>query len=234
MVVVVSAGAPPGDEVTPCRSASSSGCANCHHFDRGLTHPVDVTPSMRVPDWLPLTAGRMTCITCHDLETPLGTTAPARLRGDTTSGAAARMLCLACHDPQRGRPSDLHALATPAHLGSSHDELRAFGAGRPPDTESESCLACHDGALAPDVPVRTSRGAPSFARLMGGQHPIGVEQRPRSTGDTLRRPEEIDPAIRLFDGRVGCGSCHSPYAEHEDLLVMSNHRSRLCLQCHDF
>jgi predicted CXXCH cytochrome family protein len=42
----------------------------------------------------------------------------------------------------------------------------------------------------------------------------------------------MDPRIWLFEGRVGCGSCHSPFAGGEALLVMSNVGSRLCLSCH--
>jgi predicted CXXCH cytochrome family protein len=49
----------------------------------------------------------------------------------------------------------------------------------------------------------------------------------------LRPESALDRRVRLFDRRVGCGSCHSPYAEGRALLVMSNVRSRLCLSCHE-
>ncbi|MHC4317018.1 MAG: cytochrome c3 family protein [Planctomycetota bacterium] len=49
----------------------------------------------------------------------------------------------------------------------------------------------------------------------------------------LKPAASLDRRIRLFDNRVGCGSCHSPFADDEALLVMSNLRSRLCLSCHE-
>ncbi|NNK62673.1 MAG: hypothetical protein HKO98_05620 [Gemmatimonadetes bacterium] len=51
--------------------------------------------------------------------------------------------------------------------------------------------------------------------------------------DGLRHPDLVDPRIRLFDGNLGCGSCHSVYAGEPGLLVMRNERSRLCTSCHD-
>jgi predicted CXXCH cytochrome family protein len=36
----------------------------------------------------------------------------------------------------------------------------------------------------------------------------------------------------LFDGNLGCGSCHSAYSKEPHLLVMNNRGSKLCLSCH--
>jgi len=36
----------------------------------------------------------------------------------------------------------------------------------------------------------------------------------------------------LFDGKVGCLSCHNPYGDKKYSLVMENKRSGLCLACH--
>ena len=69
------------------------------------------------------------------------------------------------------------------------------------------------------------------------EHPVGVRYRRdagRRSGSPLVPLDAVDPRIRLFDDRVGCGSCHSPYSTRDDQLVMSNERSRLCLSCHDF
>jgi len=49
----------------------------------------------------------------------------------------------------------------------------------------------------------------------------------------LKPAEMLDERIRLFDSRVGCGTCHSLYSKRAALLVMSNSRSNLCLSCHD-
>jgi cytochrome c5 len=53
---------------SPDRVASDpldSRCERCHRFPHGLSHPIDVVPGV-TPKELPLEAGRMTCLTCHD------------------------------------------------------------------------------------------------------------------------------------------------------------------------
>mgnify|MGYP000943717110 CR=1 FL=1 len=67
-------------------------------------------------------------------------------------------------------------------------------------------------------------------------HPIGILMRASSRtqdGDfRLASPNRLDRRIRLFDGAVGCGSCHSVYSKERSHLVMSNRGSALCLNCH--
>jgi len=180
---------------------------------------------MVVPAHLPLTDGRVACTTCHDLQA----VDRPRLRGDGD-------LCVQCHAPWDTDRGSMHALATNrAHPESPRDDARvALDWNMGPDPESSRCLSCHDGALASpgDVRIGSATGF-TAARLIGGQHPIGVKQGPRGIGDNLRRADQVDPAIRLYDGRLGCGSCHSPYAGNEMMLVIPNDRSRLCLACHD-
>lgn len=70
---------------------------------------------------------------------------------------------------------------------------------------------------------------------MPGEHPIGVRMmagRGNLEEGELRSPTSLDPRVRLFDGRVGCGSCHSIYAPGRNKLVMPNERSALCTACH--
>jgi len=47
--------------------------------------------------------------------------------------------------------------------------------------------------------------------------------------ETYVREQEI----RLFEGRIGCGTCHDPFSKLPKQLVMSNKGSRICLACHD-
>jgi predicted CXXCH cytochrome family protein len=42
----------------------------------------------------------------------------------------------------------------------------------------------------------------------------------------------LDKNISLFDGKVGCGTCHNIYSQIRNLLVLDNARSKLCLECH--
>jgi hypothetical protein len=209
-------------------------CVSCHRIRAVLSHPVDVVPSMVVPAHLPLADGRMTCMTCHGVND----TGQAEVPGVATVEST---FCGQCHDPLGSSRADMHANAgSRAHLSWS-DGMRREGIGPSlatwgPDPESRSCLTCHDGSLASGAGLlQASAFSPGqmAARLLAN-HPIGGEQRPRGRGDSLLPPERLDPRVRLFDGRVGCGSCHSLYADHDSLLVISNQSSRLCLNCHDF
>ncbi|NQU47328.1 MAG: hypothetical protein HQ519_01670 [Planctomycetes bacterium] len=38
--------------------------------------------------------------------------------------------------------------------------------------------------------------------------------------------------IRLFQGRVGCGSCHTTYGGEKQMLAGDPKRGTLCLSCH--
>ena len=63
-------------------------CTGCHPERQGSgEHKVDISPPMAVKE-LPLRAGRMTCITCHDPHSQ----ASGMLR------KPAGELCLLCHD----------------------------------------------------------------------------------------------------------------------------------------
>ncbi|MFQ5328996.1 MAG: hypothetical protein ACE5D4_03285 [Thermodesulfobacteriota bacterium] len=97
--------------------------------------------------------------------------------------------------------------------------------GAPLDSESTRCLSCHNDS----VPYDTA-----------DHHPVGVAYSKAAT---------LNPSIQLFNGRVGCATCHVPYskADHQTLterrsaipsipdplLIMDNRRSELCQACHN-
>ncbi len=208
--------------------ASPQRCTDCHAVERDLSHPVDVIPSMTVPRDFPLINGRIACTTCHEA-------GPAHPRVEARGAllrAEPATLCAACHDRsiQDSRGSH-HASVSRAHLHRPEAGGRSRSRSEALDLESATCVSCHDGTVASLARTRPPGGP---MRALAGDHPIGVEQRRRWPDDHLRPAQAIDPRIRLFDGRVGCGSCHSPYAERAAMLVVSNDRSRLCLSCHEF
>lgn len=208
-------------------------CLRCHKFPEGTSHPVGVSAASRAPEDLPLDNGLVTCLTCHD-DRALdehgrgGSVSDPMLRRDPV----AEGLCISCHEP-RSRSFSPHA----SGIGFAHGKSQvrsASGAHNGLDPESQSCMSCHDGIAASDAgnhkPVRLGLDAPT-------DHPIGVElaTRNRGTPDEVRfiPPNRLDPRIRLFDRKVGCGSCHSVYEPRENHLVVTNEGSRLCLSCHD-
>ncbi|MCL4537222.1 MAG: cytochrome c3 family protein, partial [Nitrospirae bacterium] len=66
----------------------------------------------------------------------------------------------------------------------------------------------------------------------GVSHPIGTDYMKAYRKGRLKHPSSINPAIRLFNGRLGCGSCHNMYSREKKHLVTSNKGSALCLSCH--
>ncbi len=221
-------------------------CENCHVTDTGFSHPVEVSPSMQIPAELPLVDGRVTCITCHD-NNSASAHSQARLDGSAllrqplTEGG----LCSQCHNPLSPLQRDQHAnMLQQAHLwwpdrATAGIESGSGGRGRLFDPDSETCLGCHDGSVAKGVGHdRTGFVVSGSYRSIGfpDSHPVGVEYPQNSAlrrGTPLKPSDMLDDRIRLYDHRVGCGTCHSPYSPREDLLVMSNARSALCLNCHD-
>lgn len=222
-------------------------CRGCHETDGLFSHPVGVAPSMSVPAALPLVDGEIACITCHD-----DRSAEAHLQARQNHSPLLRIpgegagFCCQCHDPRSTLRRDMHAIMVGrAHLRWPQERDRAdlqpseAPEGAPFDPDSETCLSCHDGSVASDVGHGGSgvQFGPTRRRLgLPGSHPIGVEYTGDPSGRAgppLKPAEMLDERIRLFDSRVGCGTCHSLYSKRAALLVMSNSRSTLCLSCHD-
>jgi len=223
---------------TQDRGDSSARCRQCHMIARDFSHPVGIAPSMAVPADLPTPGGRVECITCHEpmpASDPTATDPAATAPHGRPRDAA---LCHRCHDARFARDghSALHVgrahLLWPGERSFGHDDPGALGGF---DQETTTCLGCHDGTVAA-VGFGTPGGGGQYHGR--GSHPVAVPyrrvERGRPAYDGLRHPTQLDPRVRLFDDRIGCGSCHSPYADRDDLLVMTNDRSTLCLACHDY
>ncbi|MDY7107320.1 MAG: cytochrome c3 family protein [Planctomycetota bacterium] len=202
---------------------------------------------MAVPDGLPLVAGRITCVTCHDNST---TELHRQARLDGTDllrmPASGGSLCEQCHDAMSPRRVDRHALMLEqAHLrwpGDFGEDGAASSADAPGslfDSHSERCLSCHDGSVASDVGHDTPGFVIGDGRSLGfpAGHPIGVEYPRRASsrsGSPLKPPGMLDGRIRLYNDRVGCLTCHSLYASERGQLVLPNTGSALCLSCHEY
>jgi predicted CXXCH cytochrome family protein len=208
-------------------------CGRCHQIDSIFTHPVGVIPTMDVPSNLPLQDGRITCVTCHDNSAE----SHAQARDNHTSmlrdSNVVGNFCTQCHDPHETTRSSQHgAVLGRAHLAwpGNSDEQTTANAGEF-DQETQTCLTCHDGSVSMEAPI-----AEGNSNTFAAEHPVGVslmgQHLQSGTLFQLRSPGTIDHRIRLFDGRIGCTSCHSPFSTEPKLLVMPNRKSRLCLSCH--
>lgn len=105
------------------------------------------------------------------------------------------------------------------------------------DAESRECVSCHEGSV--------SSGSPLSACHMGNcDHPLGVDYGLLASRNRGLANPPLAPAIRLVNNRIGCVSCHIPYADgHEEaartlsdgpdpMLSVDNTGSRLCTSCH--
>jgi predicted CXXCH cytochrome family protein len=207
-------------------------CASCHKSEQELSHPVGMKPSMKVPQSMPLDwKGELTCLTCHTVHKQgfggfhLRTTA-------TGEG-----FCVMCHGDM---DEELHKVSVgSAHIGETSTQS-SVGWEDPYeglDKLSIKCLACHDAVTANDSLVENlsiRREIFHNSNSIGVSHPIGVsyfETRRKYRG-AYRPVEKLPKEIKLFDGIVGCATCHNPYSKRHDELVMSNEGSALCLGCH--
>lgn len=221
--------APVPANTNPLPAAGSARCQECHFWEETFTHPVNITPTLSVPSHLPLENGKLVCTTCHTAAEHTGRGAGSMLRTATSES-----LCSDCHTGGKSR-RDMHG----SGLAKAHLSTRRTAPAAPPsgferlDRESEACMTCHDGTTATDVGSHALSGSVGLdART---EHPLGVRYQDRRSGGkdiAVVEMNRLDRRIRLFGQSIGCGSCHSPYSRHKDLLVIENDRSRLCLSCH--
>ena len=203
-------------------------CLDCHDRRNVASHPVDIRPSMKVPEDLHLDwEGHMTCATCHDIHQKRRRALFGEGRYFLRRIETGKALCYSCHDKmlEKGHKASLDT----AHMGPKYREMDIRGEL---DEVSFQCLRCHDGSIAMSARTEIRIGIWDHGRE-GGSHPVGVEY-PRGPAsfkdyvDIMRLPSKI----KLIDGKVGCVTCHDPYSKEKGHLVMSNKGSALCLVCH--
>ncbi|MFQ5479890.1 MAG: cytochrome c3 family protein [Thermodesulfobacteriota bacterium] len=224
-----------GDRRLTLRKDITQLCNECHKQDDGLTHPVDIKPTMDVPAYLPLDwRGMVTCVTCHEVhDSGFG---PNHLR----TNAGGQIFCMLCHDGLGSKK--MHGLSgVSAHMKGKGRLVNAssytlFGEGMVHlDEMSIKCMSCHDAivgasATSENLDILRSR----HSNITGLTHPVGVSyaEAKRKYRGAYRDISELPPQIKFYGGMVGCGTCHSPYAGTHAQLVMDNYGSNLCLACH--
>lgn len=216
-------------------------CNRCHEISKNaISHPVEIVPDrdMVLPADFPLSPeGKMTCSTCHDIHAgpPPGALFKWNFLRRQVVGVA---LCSACHADRvivrEERGAGHSQLIGKAHMEFDKTDRRKDGQI---DRVSRLCLSCHDGSIGPNATVTKGmwRHSVAISRFdPQGSHPIGVNYGKALRGRGGLHPvSSLNPAIKLIDGKVGCGSCHDPYSKNPNRLVVSNNGSRLCLECHD-
>jgi predicted CXXCH cytochrome family protein len=213
----------------------------CHDYNPVMNHPVGVTIYKSVSGDMPLdSAGRITCLTCHYKPSSSGASTDIDESQDRTLYKPQGLqFCASCHAKMNTTfQQDSHwQFSASAHLGlinpsqlSTPARQRIGGI----DTESYMCLSCHDEVTV-TIPLERETRQQKVSRWRNMRdHPIGMDySRVALLKSRQYRYPLLNDRIRLFDGRMGCGSCHSIYSDEKKFLVQSNYRSALCRQCHD-
>jgi len=228
-------------------------CARCHDMTMSVSHKVDFVPppGFEIPGDLPLDEdGRITCNTCHDVHKP----SKNPLTGERTyflrREPAGKYFCLACHKTDEAltqiRIGGVGALLSDIAASVSHrpvmDKSHGFARievldpGTELDTISLACLDCHNGDGTAN---KTSLGAGIWRHASEGiglSHPIGIDYEKAAWGDKeLVQKDRLDKRLKLFDGKMGCCTCHDPYApgDGEGLVIgAKDSYEDLCFACH--
>jgi predicted CXXCH cytochrome family protein len=234
-----------GNEPAPPQDIKiNQGCSlvGCHNYDAAMSHPVGVKVTSN-PDGLPLNSNsQITCITCHQTSQAPESAKPSSANSNNDlviNISAGFALCSSCHSQSGGSlKKQSHWRDMPAHLvklNPNSTTNTTLGMTEMVDSESRSCLGCHEDVT---VSIPSFNGNSGFrnrnSQGMSG-HSIGVNYNlaeMRRTG-TQKLRRNLKKNIRLFDGNVGCGSCHSLYSRNEMNLVRENPKGELCMECHD-
>ena len=117
-------------------------------------------------------------------------------------------------------------------------------------TRSKLCLSCHDGTVAIGHTYASGKiavqgalpSADDFGADLSRAHPFGFTMPAVDDGEiklslTTSPPLIPDPAVKLFDNKIECVTCHNPHTPNLDtavqFMVRSNNNSALCTACHD-
>ncbi|MEW6602144.1 MAG: cytochrome c3 family protein, partial [Nitrospirota bacterium] len=186
-------------------------------------HPTDIYPGLSIPKDMPLIGGKLTCVTCHFVHPEEGKYLVEKnylLRRQ----ARGVFFCNVCHKLDKKG----HIVFENVHRGS----YKVTDNSTRIDRTSLGCIECHDSYIKGPV---NALGAGTWNHFNKAyNHPIGASYEDISAREDRKyRPASmINKEMKLFDGKIGCGTCHNIYSKENYMLVISNRRSSLCLECH--
>ena len=164
--------------------------------------------------------------------------------------------CMYCHEPHSGiggrTPLWNQKLTTQVYSLYTSDTEANVGTQPVMQADSNLCLSCHDGTVAPGTTAVygqiTMTGAMYAYDVFGGNlqpsHPFALALPLKDNVDLISslaaNGKTGDPtgAVRLINGNIECTSCHNPHVQAKDLisqnfLVRDSSSGQMCLACHD-
>ncbi len=219
----------------------------CHGYtSSNYIHPIDVTPSeekkARIPDYLPLQDGKISCITCHDIYMQCQLNPEFKLLNKRfLRGAPYKNrtdLCFKCHDEKKYKMLDPH---------NQLDENEKIIV--------EKCLYCH--VEKPDEKSATFKDVKLIGDLKilcerchgsGDKHPAGAAHLRKPSPKVLSMMKAMESVFGItlpldYDGKISCSTCHNPHEkgvipEERAGAKGSREKSRqrlpenMCRECH--
>ncbi len=202
----------------------NSRCVGCHaDLKQPQQHPIDISPNILLPEDMPLVNGKLGCITCHFFH-PFSDKYKNRSGNLLRRPGKGALFCAACHQ-----------IDVKGHLvfeNIHRDSYRLSARNSRLDVYTLQCVECHDRYLDRSFGSDAAGKRSRFNEL--SNHPVGVlldrvaVKKPRN----FNPPHALPKEIRLFNGKIGCGTCHNAFSNEKSMLVVNNWRSRLCLKCH--
>jgi predicted CXXCH cytochrome family protein len=118
-------------------------------------------------------------------------------------------------------------------------------------SDSNLCLSCHDGSIAPGQTVAYGQfpmsgsiaAADNFGSNLSSSHPFSLVLPLKDSADLVPSlynsgtTADSTGAVRLINGNIECTTCHNAHVEVTDLvglnfLVRDSSSGQLCLACH--
>jgi predicted CXXCH cytochrome family protein len=202
----------------------TAGCERCHsEYSKTQSHPTDIYPRLSTPDDMPLIDGKLTCVTCHyvHIKDKVQRNKKHYFLRRQVRGI---IFCSACHiiDDKK------HIVFESVHKAGYQETDRSTRI----DRVSLECIECHDSHSANITEILGAGRWNHFNKAFN--HPIGAEYKKAFTrrSKSYRPVAMLSKEVKLYDGKIGCGTCHNIFSKEKAMLVMNNRGSRLCLECH--
>jgi predicted CXXCH cytochrome family protein len=165
--------------------------------------------------------------------------------------------CLYCHAPHSGvggnTPLWNQTLTTQTYITYQSTTYHETGTPRPMlGSDSNLCLSCHDGSVAPGQTVAYGKfamagsmiSADNFGSDLSSSHPFSLvlplKDSPDLVASLVSQGVTADPAntIKLVKGNIECTTCHNPHVQTTDqvvgnFLVRDGSSGQVCLACHE-